>query len=112
MTGKVQEYYNEDDNGNFIVRVCQSCFATFEKSSVCPYCGAVYETTPVEIQNFKEIQLKKVEEEKEERRQRYLSSIAEKVKGYKSVYDCKNWVELIKFAEVNGKKPRLCIYHG
>lgn len=95
----VKEYYNEDDKGNFIIRVCQNCFSTFEKSDICPYCGAVYETTPIEIENFKNIELKKIEEAKEERRQRYLSNVAEKVKGYKSAKECENWVELTQFVK-------------
>ena len=108
----VEEYYNEDDSGNFIIRVCQNCFSTFETAPICPYCGTPYEVTPIEIQNFKEIELKKVEEEKERKRQVFLNNIKEKVKNYKSVYECQNWVELVKFAEVNGKKPRICIYYG
>lgn len=95
----VKEYYNENEDGTFKIRVCQNCFSTFETAPVCPYCGAIYETTPVEIQNFKEIELKKVEEEKERKRQIYLNNIAEKVKNYKSAYECKNWVELIKWVE-------------
>lgn len=108
----VEEYYNENDDGTFKIRVCQNCFSTFETAPICPYCGTPYEVTPIEIQNFKEIELKKVEEEKEAKRQVFLNNIKEKVKNYKSVYECKNWVELIKFAEVNGKKPRICIYYG
>lgn len=85
----VKEYYNENEDGTFKIRVCQNCFSTFETAPVCPYCGAVYETTPVEIQNFKEIELRKVEEAKEEQRQKYLNTVAEKVKDYKSAYDCR-----------------------
>jgi hypothetical protein len=104
LEGKVKEYYNEDDKGNFIIRVCQNCFSTFEKSAICPYCGAKYETTPIEIENFKNIELKKIEEAKEERRQKYLSSILNKVKEYKSAKECANWVELVKWCEYKGYK--------
>ena len=105
----VKEYDNEADDGSFIIRVCQNCFSTFEKANVCPYCGAVYETTPVEIENFKEIELKKIEEAKEERRQRYLSSVADKVKEYKNARECSNWVELTQFVKQKGYRPRLRI---
>lgn len=101
----VKEYINENDDGTFKVRVCQECFSTFETAPVCPYCGAVYETTPVEIQNFKEIELKEIEEEKERKRQVFLNNIKEKVKDYKSAYECKNWLELVKWVEVKGYKP-------
>ena len=101
----VEEYYNENDDGTFKVRVCQECFSTFETAPICPYCGAVYETTPTEIQNFKEIELKKIEEEKEIKRQRYLNTIAEKVKDYKSAYECRNWVELVEWCKFKKYKP-------
>lgn len=109
LEGKVKEYYNEDDKGNFIIRVCQNCFSTFEKSNICPYCGAEYEITPIEIENFKQIELKKIEEEKEIKRQRYLNNIKEKVKEYKSAKECKNWVELTQFVKEKGYRPRLCV---
>lgn len=105
----VKEYDNEDETGKFIIRVCQNCFSTFEKSDICPYCGAVYETTPIEIENFKNIELKKIEEAKEERRQRYLSSVADKVKEYKNARECSNWVELTQFVKQKGYRPRLRI---
>ena len=105
----VKEYDNEDDTGKFIIRVCQNCFSTFERADVCPYCGAVYETTPIEIENFKNIELKKIEEAKEERRQRYLSSVADKVKEYKNARECNNWVELTQFVKQKGYRPRLRI---
>lgn len=95
----VKEYDNEDETGKFIIRVCQNCFMTFETADVCPYCGVAYETTPIEIENFKNIELKKIEEAKEERRQKYLSSVAEKVKGYKGANECQNWVELTQFVK-------------
>lgn len=85
----VKEYDNENDDGTFKIRVCQNCFSTFEKADICPYCGAKYETTPIEIENFKQIELKKIEEEKEIKRQRYLSNIANKVKEYKNINECR-----------------------
>lgn len=105
----VKEYYNENDDGTFKIRVCQECFMTFEMADTCPYCGAKYETTPIEIENFKNIELKQIEEEKEERRQRYLSSVADKVKEYKGAKECKNWVELTQFVKQKGYRPRLRI---
>lgn len=101
----VKEYYNEDDSGNFLIRVCQNCFSTFETAPICPYCGAVYETTPIEIQNFKEIELKKVEEEKEARRQEIMHRTAEKVKNYTKPEECKTFYELVEFGKMHNFKP-------
>ena len=101
---KVKEYNNENEDGTLKIRICQECFSTFETAPVCPFCGAVYETTPVEIQNMKEIELKKVEEEKEERRKKYSDAITDKIKNYSSPKECKNWFELVKWVQYKGYK--------
>ena len=97
---KVKEYDNENDDGTLRIRVCKECFSTFEGGDVCPYCGAEYELTAIEIENIKEVQLKKVEEEKELKRQQYLSSVADKVQYYESVEQCTTWAELTEFAKM------------
>ena len=102
---KVKEYCNENEDGTLKIRECQECFSTFETAPVCPYCGAVYESTAVEIQNMKNIELKKVEEEKERKRQIYAKNVTEKVKTYKTAKECKNWYELIKWVQYKGYKP-------
>lgn len=102
---KVKEYCNENDDGTLKLRVCQECFSTFKTAPVCPYCGATYETTPVEIQNMKEIELKRIEEEKAKRRKVYSDNITEKVKNYSSAKECQNWYELIKWVQYKGYKP-------
>lgn len=101
----VKEYINENEDGTFKLRVCQECFSVYEVAPQCPYCGAIYEVTPTEIQNFKEIELRKIEEEKERKRQAFLNNIASRVKEYKSAYECKNWVELTQFCKEKGYKP-------
>lgn len=101
---KVKEYDNENDDGTLRIRVCKECFSTFEGGNVCPYCGAEYELTAIEIQNIKEVQLKKVEEERELKRQQYLSSVANRVQYYESVEECTTWAELTEFAKMKGYK--------
>ena len=112
LTGKVKEYDNEDDTGKFIIRVCQNCFSTFEKSDICPYCGATYETTPIEIENFREIELKQIEEAKEERRQKFLNSVADKVKDYKGAKECQNWVELVEWTKLKRLSPSAMLMYS
>lgn len=102
---KVKEYDNENDDGTLRIRVCKECFSTFEGGNVCPYCGAEYELTAIEIENIKEVQLKKVEEERELKRQQYLSSVAERVQYYESVEQCTTWAELTEFAKMKNYKP-------
>lgn len=101
---KVKGYDNENDDGTLRIRVCKECFSTFEGGNVCPYCGAEYELTAIEIQNIKEVQLKKVEEERELKRQQYLSSVANRVQYYESVEECTTWAELTEFAKMKGYK--------
>lgn len=102
---KVKEYDNENDDGTLRIRVCKECFSTFEGGDVCPYCGAEYELTAIEIENIKEVQLKKVEEERELKRQQYLSSVADRVQYYESVEQCTTWAELTEFAKMKNYKP-------
>lgn len=105
LNSKVKEYNNENEDGTFKIRVCQECFSTFETAPVCPYCGATYESTPIEIQNMKEVQLKKVEEEKERQRQEIMKRTAEKIKNYKRPEECKNFYELVEMGKRFGYKP-------
>ena len=105
LQNKVKEYDNENEDGTLKIRVCQECFSTFETAPICPYCGAEYEISPVEIQNFKEIELRKVEEEKEAKRQQYLSNVESRVSTYTQANECKNWVELTQWVKMKGYKP-------
>lgn len=49
-----------DDNGDFYVRMCPSCFKVFKTAPVCPYCGAAYPLHPREIKAREEIELKRI----------------------------------------------------
>jgi superfamily II DNA or RNA helicase len=104
LTKKVKEYDNENEDGTLKIRVCQECFSTFETAPVCPYCGAVYETTDVEIQNFRQIELKKIEEDKEKRRQEIMRRTAERVKDYTKPEQCKTFYELVEYGKIRGFK--------
>lgn len=105
LENKIKEYSNENEDGTFKIRVCQECFGTFETAPVCPYCGAAYETTAIEIQNFKQIELKKIEEAKAARMQKYRETIQKKVSEYKGPMDCKSWFELVEWCKFKGYKP-------
>lgn len=106
---KVKEYKNCNEDGTLKLRVCQECFGTFETAPVCPYCGAIYEVTPIEIQNFKEIELKRIEEAKAEKMQRWRESLDKRVANYKDPKECKSWGELLAWVRHKGYKVRLCI---
>jgi hypothetical protein len=105
LDSKVKEYDNENEDGTLKIRVCQKCFSTFKTAPICPYCGAVYETTAIEIQNFKEIELRKIEEKKAARQATYANNIQKIVETYKSPKECRNWFELITWVRMKGYKP-------
>ena len=83
---------------------------TFQTAPICPYCGTEYKLDPMEIENIRNIELKRVEEEKEARRQKRLKTIEQKVASYTSPKQCQNWVEITQFCKSKGYKPRLRIY--
>ena len=102
LENKIKEYCNEDSDGSFLIRVCQECFGTFEKANICPYCGAAYETTQVEIENMKQVELKKIEEAKAAKMQKYRETVEKKVAEYKGPMECKNWMELVTWVKHKG----------
>lgn len=112
LTNKVQEYDNENDDGTLKIRICQECFSTFQTAPKCPYCGAEYKTTPIEIQNFKEIKLKKIEEEKEAKRQAIMQRTAENIANYTKPEQCRNFYELVEFGKKRGYKPGWAIFQA
>ena len=105
LSKKVKEYCNENDDGTFKIRVCQECFGTYEAGPVCPYCGAAYETTQVEIENMKQVELKKIEEAKAAKMQKYRETVEKKVAEYKGPMECKNWMELVTWVKHKGYRP-------
>ena len=102
---KVKEYKNTNEDGTFIIRTCLNCYNVFEKADVCPYCGTPYELTTIEIENIKEAKLKKVEEAKAERMQRYREYVQDKVGNYSSPAQCQSWMELVQYCKIKGYKP-------
>ena len=105
LHGKIDDYENEDDDGSFKIRVCKNCFSTFEKADECPYCGAEYEVTKAELQNYKNIELKEIEEAQALRLQRIRDNVYKKVSTYSSPQECKSWMELVQWVKLKGYKP-------
>lgn len=56
-----------NDFGDYTIRVCQNCFRTFKTANECPYCHAVYELKPREIQEKENIRLAKITAEEMEK---------------------------------------------
>ena len=52
-----------DENGNFYVRMCPSCFKVFQTAPVCPYCKEPYPLHPREIKAHEDIELARITSE-------------------------------------------------
>lgn len=49
-----------DENGNFYIRTCPSCFQVFKTAPVCPHCGENYPMTPRELKAHEDIELARI----------------------------------------------------
>lgn len=94
LTGKLKNNSRFNEKGELVVRQCMNCFGTFKTASVCPYCGWVYESTPEEIKQYKEIELQEIR-----------AAQIEKVKNYKSPDECETVQEFYDYAKIKGYKP-------
>ena len=53
-----------DEQCNYTIRVCQTCFRPFKTADVCPWCGAEYHLDPKEIKAREEVELQRITAEK------------------------------------------------
>ena len=49
-----------NENGDFYIRTCSSCYMTFKTAPVCPFCGAEYPLHPREIKAREEVELQRI----------------------------------------------------
>lgn len=52
-----------DENGNFYIRTCPSCFQVFKTAPKCPHCGEPYPLSPREIKAHEDIELARINAE-------------------------------------------------
>ena len=100
--------------GNFIIRVCESCFRTFQSASVCPFCGAEYHLTEREIQQVESVRLKEISrleaEREKQRMEAYRYHVRGKVMQYRSYKQCLNRMELSEFCKLQGYSHKKFIF--
>ena len=105
---------NSDSTGNFIIRVCESCFRTFQSASVCPFCGAEYHLTEREIQQVESVRLKEISrleaEREKQRMEAYRYHVRGKVMQYRSYKQCLNRMELSEFCKLQGYSHKKFIF--
>lgn len=65
---KKQNRINEE--GNFYIRTCPSCYMVFKTADRCPYCGSEYPLHPRELKAHEDIELKRITAEEAEKAER------------------------------------------
>ena len=67
LTESIRKKPKLNDEGDFIIRTCPSCFKVFKTAPVCPYCGTEYPLHPRELKAHKDIELARITAEEAER---------------------------------------------
>lgn len=90
-TVKPPKEYSED--GKLIVRQCAKCYGTFKTGpAVCPYCGAIIESTRKELENIENIELQQI-------------TAVEKKQKRIEVGRARSYKELIQIGQERGYAP-------
>ena len=67
LTESIRKKPKLNDEGDFLIRTCPSCFKVFKTAPVCPYCGTEYPLHPREIKAHQDIELARITAEEAER---------------------------------------------
>ena len=67
LTQSVRKKPRVNDEGDFVIRTCPSCFKVFKTAPVCPYCGTEYPLHPREIKAHQDIELARITAQEAER---------------------------------------------
>lgn len=102
LSDKLPKRATYDSHGNLVIKACQKCYKTYKGSlTACPYCGFSNIPTKKELENKKEIELKKINEEEAQKRKE------ESYKRKNDIWQCKTMSELVAYARNKGyKNPR------
>lgn len=99
LSDKIPKRKVYDSNGMLIIKACQKCYKTYKGNlSSCPYCGFANIPTKRELENKKEIELKKISEEEAKKRKE------ESYKRKNDIWQCKTMSELVAYAKNKGYK--------
>lgn len=67
LTESVRKKPKINDEGDFLIRTCPSCFKVFKTAPACPYCGTEYPLHPREIKAHETIELQRITAEEAEK---------------------------------------------
>lgn len=99
LTESVKHPERIDTEGNFAVRVCESCYKTFATAPACPYCGAIYKLTPREVKAHESIELQRITAEETAKME------AEKKRMRMEVGRCETLADLWEIARARKYAP-------
>ena len=88
-----------NDEGNFYIRMCPSCFKVFQTAPICPYCGTAYPLHPREIKAHEDIELARITAEDAARAE------AARKRMRMEVGRARTLPELLAIAEERGYSP-------
>lgn len=97
LSNKLETPSSYKDDGELKIKQCMNCFNVFKDGRECPYCGFTVELQQQEIRNIKEIELREIKREQEEK-------VKEIVIDYREPGDCETVSELKEFAKNRGYK--------
>lgn len=98
LTQQVKRRDKLDENGNFYIRTCPSCFQVFKTAPQCPFCGESYELHPREIKAHRDIELEKISAEDAEK-----AELARKRMRMEQG-QCQTFEQLVRLAKARGYK--------
>lgn len=99
LTKSVRKKKRMNEDGNFVIRTCPSCFKVFQTSPVCPYCSEPYPLHPREIKARQEIELQRITAEEAAQAEQKRKEMRMEVGKCKSIED------LVKIQKERGYSP-------
>lgn len=105
LEGTVKKDRQFDSEGNLQIRQCENCFRTYKlPANICPYCGLLYKPKANELKQIKEVQLQKIERDKQLVQEKKKALADERVKEFKNIDECKSKDEIYAFCRFKGYK--------
>ncbi len=113
LTDNLAAYRPTMRSGEFKVRQCEICYATFSNVlTACPVCHTAYAKPRAEIESIKQVQLKEIEHKRKEATIRYKETVRRSVSQGMTLDECRNMTEVAAWCKLNGKKPGYGYYYG
>ena len=105
-------YRPTTSKGEFKVRQCENCYATFASTlAACPVCHTPYTKPRAEIESIEQAELIEVDRRRREVAERFKETVRRSV-GEKSLAECRNMSEVAAWCKLNGKKPGYGYYYS